>query len=90
MNQEWDCTPKAIAQIMIVFSLSIYDELKTQNLYFIKVALTRLICTATCWQAHWTRWSSLHAKFVQKETPNFNQAGGDVSISTNPLSINVP
>ena len=30
MNQEWDCTTKAIAKIMIVFTISIYDELRTQ------------------------------------------------------------
>ena len=29
MNQEWYCTSNAIAQIMIIFISSIYDELKT-------------------------------------------------------------
>ena len=33
MHQEWYCTSNAIAQIMIVFLTSIYDELKTQILY---------------------------------------------------------
>ena len=42
MNQVWYCTSKAIAQIMIVFLTSIYDELNTQNWHFIKVAVTRL------------------------------------------------
>ena len=30
MNQEWYCTRKAIAQIMIVFTILVCDELKTQ------------------------------------------------------------
>ena len=41
MDQEWYCTGNAIAQIMIVFIISIFDELKTQIYYFINVAVTR-------------------------------------------------
>ena len=37
MSPDWYCTSKAIAQIMIAFMISIYDDLKTQTLHFIKV-----------------------------------------------------
>ena len=42
MNQEWYCASEAIAQIMIVFIVLIYDELKTQIWCFVNVAVTRL------------------------------------------------
>ena len=56
MNQEWYCKISAIAQTTIVFISSTYDELLIQILYFVKVAVTQLFCTTTCWQAHWTKW----------------------------------
>ena len=56
MNQEWYCTSEAIAQIMIVFIVLIYDELKTQIWCFVNVAVTRLFSTTICRQAHWTIW----------------------------------
>ena len=62
MNQDWYCTGKAIAQIMFVSVVSMYDKLKTQILFFIKVASMRLFCTTTCWYAHWTTWSLLRVK----------------------------
>ena len=40
---------------MTVFIVSNHDELKTQNWYCIKVAVTRLFSTTTCLQTHWTR-----------------------------------
>ena len=66
MNQERYCTSKEIAQIMIVFIISIYNELKTQTQHFVKLAVTRIFCTTTCQQAHWTRWSLLQVKFGLK------------------------
>ena len=70
MNQEWYCTSKAIAQVMIVVSSSIYDELKAQVGCFIKVAVTQLFCcTTTCRQAHWIRWSLLQVKFLFDRKP---------------------
>ena len=79
MNQEWHCTSKAIAQIMIVFISSIYDELKTRIWYFINVAVTRISCTTKCQQAHRARWSLLQVKCCScsKGTLDFNQPGGD-------------
>ena len=73
MNQEWHCTSKAIAQIMFVFSTSMYGEFKTQNWYIITVAVTRLLRTTTCWQAHWTRWSLLQVQFsLGRKKQDFN------------------
>ena len=64
MNQDGYCTSKAIAQIIIVFLSSTYDEPKTQSWYFIDVAVTRLIfCTTKCRHAHWTRWPLVQVKF---------------------------
>ena len=77
-TQEWYCTSKAIAQIMIVFIISIYDEFNTQTWYFIKVAATRLFCTTTCRRAHWTRWSLFAGEVLfESKYPDFNQAAGD-------------
>ena len=45
---------------------SIYDEHQAQICNFIKVAVTRWVCTTVCGQAHWTRLSLLQLKFCSK------------------------
>ena len=68
MNHERYHTDKAIAQIMNVFIASTYDELKTQSLYFNKIAVTRSFCPTTCQQSQWARLSILQVNFFRKET----------------------
>ena len=46
MNQEWHCTGKAVAQIMIVFTTTTYDVLKAQICDFI-------MCVTMYRPAHW-------------------------------------
>ena len=43
MNRERYCTSKLTAQTTIVFINSIYDVLKTQNWYFIKVSIDTIV-----------------------------------------------
>ena len=74
MNQEWYCTSKAVAQIVIAFIFSTYDEIKTQTWYLSKVAVTELFFATTCRQAHWTRWSLLQVKFCSKGTSQLWQS----------------
>ena len=69
MNQEWYFAGKAIAQIKIVFTTSIYDERKTQIQYFINVAVTRICCATACRQGGHLCWCS----FVRKELPNLTK-----------------
>ena len=66
MNQEWFCTSTVIAQTTMVFITTIYDMLKTQIWYFIKVAVTLFLRTTICGRS-----------IVLKEPPDFNEARGD-------------
>ena len=56
-TSSWTNNGTAQVQIIVVFVISIYDELQTQILYFITVTVAQLFFTTTCRQAHWTRWS---------------------------------
>ena len=69
LNQKWFCTSKAIAQIMSVFILSIY-ELLTQVYDFINVA----VMPWTCLQALWTRWSLFRRDFCSKGNLRLRQS----------------
>ena len=65
---------QAIAQIMIVSITSIHDGLKTQIWHFIKAAMTRLLCTTKCRQAHWTRWSFLQVTCCSTGNPRLQSS----------------
>ena len=65
MNQEWCFTSKVIAQITIVFTTSIYDELKAQIWYVINVAVTRL-CTTTMLASALDKVVTLEVKFCSE------------------------
>ena len=63
----------AIAEIMIVFIISSYDEAQDANFVFHQRSsdAMRLFCTTTCRQARWTRWSLLQVQFYSKGNLQF-------------------
>ena len=66
MNQEWHCTSNPIAQFMIVLIL---QSTTISRQYFIKVAMTRLCCTTTCWPLHWTKMVTFESEVLLERKP---------------------
>ena len=78
MNQEWFCTSKEIVQLIIVFTISIYDDLKTIFFYyFINVVLTRSFCTTHMPASALDQVVIFAGGVLRNESSDFDQAGGD-------------
>ena len=69
MKQEWCCTSKVIARIILVFLTSIQDELKTQVCDFINAAVTRLFCRQCAGKRAGQGCHVCRRSSVRKETP---------------------